>query len=312
MHFIVEGMFPKNSVVMLAAESGGGKSTLVAELMACVASGRDFLGRKVEKGNVILFDDDNEQFLIRDRFDRINVSHRSFAADVEENVSIVSQEGAVALDDFLHADVHASLLVIDVMRQFFTGSENDSENTNNFVNKLRCWAEKTQSCVVMLHHFNKAQPVKNGQPPMELGDRVRGSTSIRGGLSALYVLEHWKNESKLNLSMYKCRWGPPMVPELISLEFSDVPDKGLLVKVEDRGEDNTQEKAYCERVVVEARRVGWVSFKRKDVEQLLGVCKSLAAKVVAYGQESGRFAKLRGKDEYVIVNAGAIDADGEL
>jgi AAA domain len=51
--YIVDGLLPTGSLNMLAGKPKSGKSTLVRQLAACVASGDDFLGRTTTKGNVL-------------------------------------------------------------------------------------------------------------------------------------------------------------------------------------------------------------------------------------------------------------------
>lgn len=57
--WIVKGMLPRSTMVILAGEAGAGKSTLCYALAYAVAHGSPFLGYQTEPCNVLYFDEEN-------------------------------------------------------------------------------------------------------------------------------------------------------------------------------------------------------------------------------------------------------------
>lgn len=57
--WLVEGVLPRNSMIILAGDPGVGKSVLCYALSLALAVGGNFLSRPVEKGKVLYFDEEN-------------------------------------------------------------------------------------------------------------------------------------------------------------------------------------------------------------------------------------------------------------
>jgi RecA-family ATPase len=58
--FLVDGLIRDKSVNLLVGDSGLGKTPLAIQLGICVASGKDFLGRKVKEGRVLYCDAESD------------------------------------------------------------------------------------------------------------------------------------------------------------------------------------------------------------------------------------------------------------
>ncbi len=322
--FLVDGLLTRGSINLLSSEAGSGKSTLAAELAACVAAGREFLSHKTGQGGVVIFDEDNEGWLIRDRFEKINRAHPEHQAAVEKNISILNFGGPDGFFVFANESFQThlasteacpegadagceptgspSLIIMDVMRAFFDGNENDSAVIGGFLRPLRELAERTHACILLLHHFNKppSSGGKNHFTP-EPVNRVRGSSAINGAMSICLSLQRWKNESKLELGVDKCRWGPPPDPILLGIEYG--ADETLSVRILEKNIDrgNSQMQSHSEKILAEAKRLNWTEFSRTDVEKILSLQKSAALNVITYGKELGYWKKARGsKNSYIL------------
>lgn len=84
-----------------------------------------------------------------------------------------------ALQDLANASKGARLVLIDPLRQFHEGDENDSAAMNLVVQALRRLAERTGAAVVFAHHATKAA-ASDGQG--DAAGAARGSSALTDGV----------------------------------------------------------------------------------------------------------------------------------
>ena len=71
----VEDLVPESGITYLAAQPGEGKTMLCLYMALCIASGKDFLGKKVMPGKVIYFDAENGEICVYNRLKRMAEGH---------------------------------------------------------------------------------------------------------------------------------------------------------------------------------------------------------------------------------------------
>ena len=117
------------------------------------------------------------------------------------------------------------LLIIDPLRQFHTGDENDSWAMTSVVQSLQSIATEHKCAVLTAHHTNKAATF-NGQ-----GDRAgasRGSAALTDGvrwqlnmspldehLSATYGIPRGELSSHVRLDLAKANYLSPQAPQVL-------------------------------------------------------------------------------------------------
>jgi putative DNA primase/helicase len=233
--WLIQGLIPADSLVMLYGARGQGKTFLALDIAASVASGRAWLGCPVvQKGKVC--------YLLAERPEGIArrmagwLQHTGATPDEIQNV-FVADAGAIKIDDDdgvnkIVASIHSELkigstlldarsgqtpppaadclqlLVIDPMAAYMRGAENDAGETTKFMHCARRISAHFGCSVLFVHHEGK------GNYNNSLG--ARGSSAIEAALDTILYLEPDKDDETLSvLSMTKQR------------DFKEFPDMWL-------------------------------------------------------------------------------------
>ncbi|MFO0388977.1 MAG: AAA family ATPase [Alphaproteobacteria bacterium] len=180
--FLVPGLIPKGSVTMVAGSGGTGKSSLVHQLAVMVAtdyeSGEEaprWLGQRVSieksKGITIYFSGEDGPPILNARaaiFDPKGRGRRLMfqRADFGEGVTFAQHLKR------LQKVPDVPLLIIDPVRKFLSGDEDDSAAVSDFFEAIEEFAIRKNTAVVILHHLQKSSYPRTAR---ELLDALRGS-----------------------------------------------------------------------------------------------------------------------------------------
>lgn len=218
--WLVEGWWQKGSHGIVAGEPKTYKSTFVADFAISVASGQPLYGifPVHTQGPVIMVQEENSPFLMKDRFTKIT-NHKGL---LEGKVRVRSQ---TTLDvtfppslpihllnnkgfDFTEEDsrdelerkikkVRPVLLVLDPLYLMLGGKdENSAKDVRPILNWLLSLRYTYGCAVVLVHHWNKG-----GQSPRG-GQRMLGSVLFHGWVeSAVYNLV--KNEEEHEVTIQR-------------------------------------------------------------------------------------------------------------
>ena len=188
--FLVDQIIPTAGAGELHAPPGGGKTFLALDLALCVASGVNFFGHKVQKGNVIYVLGEGQSGAgarIRAWKARRQVWSDIRFHLVPEPVQLLDQ-GDVAL--FLHAlgplPESPSLIVLDTLaRSFLGGEENSAKDMGQLVARVDYIRKRTGAAVLLVHHTRVDE------------ERERGSIALRGGMDTMLALKAEDDQIKL-------------------------------------------------------------------------------------------------------------------
>lgn len=188
-HWLIDGMFEVNALVMLAGPSYSFKSFLLLDWLLSVASGRKWNGKKTLLQKVAYVLGEGKASLIK----RINawVTYNDLTpaelALLKENFRVTFDVPQIAVkssvDNFL-ADIQKEgfkpdVIAIDTFARSFVGlDENDAKDTGLWVDgadRLR----QLGYTVIFLHHTKKNS---------EFGHTYRGSTAIIGAMDTAFTL----------------------------------------------------------------------------------------------------------------------------
>lgn len=236
--WIVDGWIPKGDAVLFTGEGGIGKSLLMMQLEAHVASGRTFLGNIVEQCKVlhVLCEDDDRE--IHRRYDRIRRSPEfaftpddvarmgselQFWSRVGKDAIMCAAEGNLvhtkpffdklkrAIDRMGYGH---KLLVLDTLADVFAGNENDRSQVNQFV----------KNYIMNLARNHDCTPVIIGHPPKS-GAEYSGSTAWNGAVrSRMYMAPH---EKKTMADEYRVLHLPKSNRGKSGLKITVKYDKGI-------------------------------------------------------------------------------------
>jgi RecA/RadA recombinase len=186
--WLVEGMIKQQSLVMFGGMPSGGKTYLAVELMLSIASGKPFLGQyQVKQGHAVFIACEGRDSVLRRvgawnhmknggvDVDSAYISSREMVVTAPETADISIEQYVNALEG---GDIHPKVIFIDTMNYSLGSSkENDANDMTNYFRRITNGLINRFGCVVvLLHHTSKD------------GVDIRGSSTIRGALDALFLV----------------------------------------------------------------------------------------------------------------------------
>jgi len=170
-----------NSVAILSAAPGAGKSFFAYDLALSVATDTAFLGREVKPGTAVV--------IAAEGISGAPVRLRAFMQEHEleehpDNFYVFPHSIPLSEPTALAAVLAAldtlpkpiNLVVVDTLARCYVGNENLQEDANKFISALDRIKVATGGCVLALHHTNKG------------GTGSRGSTVFPGGSDTMLAL----------------------------------------------------------------------------------------------------------------------------
>lgn len=188
MTWLVDGLIPEKSVVMLSGESGCGKSTIALVLADAVAHGKPFLSRRADQRHVLILDRENSAATYTDRLKRLNIEENNFLhiwgrwlGEAPGPVAEGAQRGKDGDDlnkelEKLAVEVQP-LIIFDSFIAFNPGNEQDATETRRFMKNFGKLAE-SGATILFIHHSGKGENTKE----------YRGSSDIKANLDVGLLL----------------------------------------------------------------------------------------------------------------------------
>lgn len=183
--FLVHGLIPRGSIVLLAGTGGTGKSSIAHKLCTLVATDWNddehpmWLGQPVNKalskGVCVYFSGEdgpaiinarNELFDPNQRAKRLMFQRTDFYDAKGEETSFAAFLGR------LKQMPEVPLLVIDPARKYLTGDEDDSAVVSEFFEAIEKFAHDRNTAVIVVHHLSKGAKPKTAR---DVVDELRGS-----------------------------------------------------------------------------------------------------------------------------------------
>lgn len=208
--FVLPGL-PAGTVGALVAPGATGKTTLAMQLCAAVALGESCLGGvfpEVSAGRAVMVTAEDPVPVLanrlKDLFDWLaGQSHGALAgafamerqgdvrAGLRDRLSVLTAQGAAAMlvvggkprtaaiDALSRLAEDARLLVLDPLRRFHDGDENDSASATALVQTVELVARRTGAAVLLSHHTSKAATLGGAGSEQQA---ARGSSALTDGV----------------------------------------------------------------------------------------------------------------------------------
>ncbi|WP_411815625.1 AAA family ATPase [Gordonia sp. SND2] len=224
----------KNSLVLLAGDPGTYKSFLALDWALCVRTGRNWSsntrGKVHTTGQVVYLAGEGDAGIPK-RITAWEKTHNDGAdAGIEVFPSAVglrarSAEAAALVEDI--AAREPVLVVIDTLARYSIGlEENSVRDMSEFIAIADRIREQTGACVLIVHHNARGT------------GRERGSTSIRGAMDGLFILEKITDKDAAARGVYRVELtldrlkdessgGDPIAVELSTVDLGVDPDDGM-------------------------------------------------------------------------------------
>jgi len=183
--FLVHGLIPRGSIVLLAGTGGTGKSSIAHKLCCLAATDwRDDeqpmwlgqpLNKELSKGICIYFSGEDGPAIITARNEIFDPEKRAQRLMFQRNHFVDAQGGELPFAEFLDRlrnMPEVPLLVVDPARKYLTGDEEDSAVVSHFFEAIEKFAHERNTAVIVVHHLSKGAKPTSAR---EVLDELRGS-----------------------------------------------------------------------------------------------------------------------------------------
>lgn len=245
---------------MVAGEPKSLKSTIALDMAVSIASGRMLwdLYQVYERGPVIILQNENADWIITDRLEKITASKGlvgrvsdeqgsltvEFAEDLPitmlnvSGYSFTNPDHREELESKVRA-VRPVMVIFDPLYLMFEGSLNEQAELQPILTWLLYLKDTYRSAVLVVHHWNKSGLSSRG------GQRMLGSTTLHGWTeSALYIQAKEVPDTSISARVEIEREfrAAGILPKLdLQLTMGPVGDPTYRVTVGDAGKLDTQD-----------------------------------------------------------------------
>jgi len=209
--WLIDGLFPERGIVFVGGHPKAGKTWLSLDLAISIATGNDFLGRRVKTLGSVLYllgEDDLgdtleriDSLLAGRRLDRMALERRIILSD--SSISLESRVDQEWLYDYAKREKPA-LIVFDPLARFLShAEENSATEMRPITNWLRKLQRETSTALLIPHHTDKA------------ARGLRGTSDLRALSEATLILGKKGDRSPVELEVRRGRCPDPFDIELV-------------------------------------------------------------------------------------------------
>lgn len=160
---VIEGLARRGEVVNAVAATKIGKSWLALGLLFSVSTGRDWLNRRVLKGNVLLLDNELHDETIQNRTYAVATALKLEPSKLHSRFDYIPLRGEsvniAEIQDILskYQPGDLTLVVLDAKYKFFAfgKQENSNDDQTEFHNAIDRLARQLDCVIVLVHHSTK-------------------------------------------------------------------------------------------------------------------------------------------------------------
>ena len=188
--WVWENMIPAGGVVMLAGTPKAGKTTLVAQLVAAVSTGDEFLGLGTKKTKVLWLGLEEREQDVAQRFDALGAGKnlRFQRGPLRATLPALEAMRQYSIDEGI------GMVVVDTLSKFWgLRDENDAADVDRAMDNILQFARATNTAVLLLHHLRKN--------PADDGADIRGSSAIFAAMdNAIMLRRDQKSETRRTIN----------------------------------------------------------------------------------------------------------------
>lgn len=169
---------PCGKITILQGDPGGGKSTLMLDLIGKLTTGRALPdGRKLEPINVIYqCSEDGLADTIKPRLEKANADCNRVGY-INEEINGLSLDDEIIRDTII--ELNARLLVIDPIQAYVGDADlSNASGMRKVLRRLSMWASATNCAIVLIGHLNKRSGSKELYRGLGSIDLVAAARSV--------------------------------------------------------------------------------------------------------------------------------------
>ncbi len=226
--WLIAGIVPQGTVMLLAAQGGCGKSSLLYNWALCIALGKPWSNRRCAKGKVLIIQSDEPLVDTTEKLAVIGYGD----AGLEPGMIGFWENWRFAhikqLEEFIRKN-RPSFVVIDSLTSCLSGMNIDltKSSSGDVIYGLRDLANQYQCSIVILHHLNKSGGLRDSSAFVDNVSEVIKFNRMEGGYDNNQFTIEWL-KSRAGLSgkhilirepmNYGWRYGGPLGGSLDELE----------------------------------------------------------------------------------------------
>ena len=161
--WMVDELLPVGGIMLMAGDSGAGKTELAANLALAVVNGGEFLSRKCEQGVVAWINLDEPVATFCDRMGALEMPDDQLVYCGADSFDELAAGQEMAWLESLIEEAQPRIVFIDTLGRFLKIKDfNDYGPFQRATDRLRPIIEKYGSTIVFLHHLKKGTTELNG------------------------------------------------------------------------------------------------------------------------------------------------------
>ena len=251
---VIEGLARSGEVMSIIAGTKFGKSWLALYLLLCVATGRDWFGRRTTKGRVLLIDNELHDETIQNRLYAVADACGIIQRPDDAAFDYVDLRGeAVGIGDVEYQlsafqPGELTLVILDAKYRFFGNGmqENSNDDQTAFHNTIDQLAKKLDCVIVLIHHATKGD--QGGKAVTDIGS---GGGAQSRTVDCHMVIRPHKDGDDLAVLDAAVRTFAPVTPQTLRWSFplwtADESTEPVVKQVKTRN-DATVEKSQKTKI----------------------------------------------------------------
>ncbi|MEM5767916.1 MAG: AAA family ATPase, partial [Bacillota bacterium] len=187
--WVVDGLIPQG-LTMIVAPPKSGKSWLMLDLCLSITGGKQFLGRKCEKGGCLYLALEDGKKRLQDRMNRLlpfdEKAPKGF--DYANEISKLNMGFQEQLEDYIHTHKGLRLVVIDTFQYVRAMTNNRNVYAQDYADLavIKKIADKNNIGIIVVHHTKKGKD--DSDPFMQ----ISGTNALLGALDTALIMERQK------------------------------------------------------------------------------------------------------------------------
>ncbi|MCA9469523.1 MAG: AAA family ATPase [Nitrospira sp.] len=219
--WLIEGILPKGSIVLMSGREGTMKTWLALDWAHTVSEGTLWLNRVCQSESVLYLDGENPQQVFRQRLGAIGGSRNMNIWRWQDS----SFPTSLAAPQLLSAAQQHGFIIIDSLRRFMEGREENSSTEMTEITRQLRQLTKRGATLLVIHHSPK-NPGKEG---------YRGSTELGAGVDICMTVKRSPvpfGTERLEITVDKTRYHED---PSIHLEVQKTPERPHFKEMEQSG-----------------------------------------------------------------------------
>jgi len=299
---VIEGLARRGEVINTVAATKVGKSWLALGLLFSVATGTDWLGRRVLKGDVLLLDNELHDETIQNRTAAVAREMKLKPSDTQCRFDYIPLRGeAVSISELqeILSKYHPgdlTMIVLDAKYRFFGNGkqENSNDDQTEFHNAVDRLAMQLDCVIVLIHHSSKGD--QGGKGVVDVGSG--GGSQARAVDCHLVIRPH--AEPGLAVLDAAVRTFIPVEPQTIRWNFPiwSVADGVLPILKQERTRSDSRQESKDQQAIstmVEIFSEYEYALTRKALRTATGFGLDRINRLLRIGIDSGTFQAVGSK-----------------